>query len=628
MLTKTQTTLAALALFAQPALAQTDPLVAYVVDSSRAAPVVKSWDGALWSAVGVAPPLGDAVAWQECSAVPGQDALALVAMDTSRALTLSTWDGTSWTGAATINSDCGVSTSKPFAAQVEHASGELLTVYRKASSTTVYYRSTTIGAGAGPELSVSLGLDSPPRWMTLVPRRSSDEMVLLVATSAGVYAGVWNGSAFANTTTLTAAAAAVGRPMDGAYTAAGACVVVCGPATGAPQWARWDGTSWTAPASLSGGLSGARWLAVAAHPTSDEAIATGIDASNDAATYRWSSSTWGAGSIIETSMRAPDRQLVHAAYQRDGLTAVVAWQHAGGTGLRYRTWDGSSWSATSNGPSLGSEAQAVHVSAGANTDEVLVAARTPGTLVYNDYAVLSQAGSASVGPTVVNGLVGGSSTGLSLPLPPVGVPGATNLSCGNNGTIDISPGNYGSISVGQNSTVNFNGAGTYVFTAFASNSNATVMNFDASAGDISVIFTAGDLDVRNTAQIITTGSGHVSIHVLAGNIDFGSSAAINSAALYAYNGTITFGTGLDASAVLYALNSVTLTGGTLSMPGWFVGGVGELSATPWTAGTPGSTTWLTTSFPAVGSWDPLCLHSPASASSIIIVRWREVSEEE
>src|SRR5258706_12437920 len=75
---------------------------------------------------------------------------------------------------------------------------------------------------------------------------------MLVCAASNLYAAVWNGSAFANSTTLTPSLPGTGRPDAGAYMLTNGRAIVAWGVNGSstPQYTTWNGSSWAAAASL------------------------------------------------------------------------------------------------------------------------------------------------------------------------------------------------------------------------------------------------------------------------------------------------------------------------------------------------------------------------------------------
>src|ERR1051325_10162027 len=263
-----------------------------------------------------------------------------------RGVRLQLWNGAAWGSASVLTSDCGTYTERPFDAEYEQTSGELLAVYAQGTSTSLYSR--THASATPSEQTFAAGFNSVPVWMKLVTKHGSDELVLIVATATNLYGMVWNGSAFGNQVTLSTTLPGSGHPYSPAYelTSGHAMVVWGNNASSTPQYRTWNGTSWSSAASLPavGGTPVTMELIGCPKKTSNELLVSCIDSANHISVCNWTGSAWGTMTTIDTAAASTTERRVGMGYQLDGTKALVVWPPTGQTAVRYRTWSGTAWS--------------------------------------------------------------------------------------------------------------------------------------------------------------------------------------------------------------------------------------------------------------------------------------------
>ena len=586
---------------------QTLPAAAYATGSSTTLPAGKQFASGAWGTANTTSTLGGDVAWQVLLNSPITSGRALLSLAQDFSLSIAFWSGSSWGSTTTLTTNAGAYATRPFAAAYEQSSGNLMAVYRKSSSTTLYYRTYTTATPA--EQSFSMSLAAVPTWMQLVGKPYSNEMVLVVAAGSSLYAAVWNGTAWGNTTTLSAALPTSGQPFSVAYmTYSGKALVAWTATTGAPQYTIWNGTSWATTSSMPaiGGGVPAGWLTLASRPTSNEILFACTGTDKQINTNNWTGSGWGSNLVVETTAKDCYTPRFGLSYEADAATAVLAWHKSGQNALLYRTWSGGAWSAQQTGPDMGSESLSIRLAPGANSGEVMMLVRRRGAASLFDYTAYSQGSTVSTGSTNITGQVGQQVTGVTLPTPPAATAGSTSINLGSNATQTIAPGAYAALSAGSNSTLNFS-AGTYVFTAITL-SNSDTLNFDTSAGMISVIVTLGGVDMGNSVTFNNTGSAPVRLHIKAGDFTGNNSDTFNNIDVLVYNGDIDFNNGTSGTMSLYSSGSQTFkNNGTISFNPFGLQSSTALSSVLWTSGVPGAVTSVSATVVPSGVWEPTAL---------------------
>jgi len=592
------------------------------------------WTGA--SAQGVAP--AD-VSRFVVRASPTTDELAALVQCIDGTLELRRYDSGVWFGGVTVAFDVGSPTLDVAHAAFESTSGRVVMGYRKGSDTLVYI--STHDGTLSAESWVDLGLLSAPLRVGLFASPSSDEVLVVASDGATLAAGVWDGTTVGNVITL-----------DSSYTPGHwAAVYETGSGRSMIAWARsgdasfrtrvFSSGAWSSEGSgpAVGGLIDS--IALAADPNASAnsiAVVVGCDSGSPAQLYAsdWNGANWSVAQQLSGSLSNTGAFAV--AFEPEGGAAIATWQDTGRDDLYASRWGGSAWSAAAASGTFSDGVVQIE-SVGRDSGGAVIAlarSRAVSGDPYTDYVVYSDGGGLSIGGVTVNGNSGTNDPGVDLPTPPSASPGSPDLSYGNNKDETIAPGAYGTLSVGNNCTLRFQ-AGTYVFEtfvveAFNSTSNSTELIFDTSGGDVEFIITSGDFHAKNSMIMNPTGAGVVMFHVLNGDFISGSGATIE-AAVFVYNGDITLGNNASVVGHLMASGTITIGGGTVSLPGWLIPGgnyvvTQSLHAFTITDGLPGSGTTITSAWGGSADLPFAISRIPPTSGGVTIVRWREIDPDQ
>jgi hypothetical protein len=603
----------------------------YSQSGGGSTPEFQQFAGDLWTPRAPVTGLGSPVDWQEVRNCPKRNELALVTSSDDHTLRLQVWDGSGWGAPALLAPDCGDLSDRPFDAEYEQGSAELLTVYRKGANTNLYYRTYTTGAPV--EQIYAPGLPSAPAWVRLVPKPGCDEILMVVCAGSSLYGAVWNGASFGNFTTLTTNLPPAGRPYNAAYTlTSGRALVVWGVnGSSTPQYTTWNGGSWAPAAALPGvgGTPGRIELVPCPKPASNDILFASIDSARHICVCNWNGSAWGAVTTVETSAASGTERRVALSYQRDGTKALLLWHTGGSNALRYRTWSGFAWSGTLVGPDLGSELVSARMAPASDSDDQIVALlHHRGPSGIGDYQVYSSNGADSLSGVSVEGPVGQQVPGVSLPPPPTNAPGSSDTAFGNNVTTTIAPGAYRDLAAGNAFVLNIS-SGTYVFRNWTAG-NSTTINADTSGGDINFIVT-GAVSAINNFVLNKTGGGTVTFRIVTGDFNTNNNASQLNASIIAYNGVISFGNNTAVVGVLWARGNITVNSGTILMgssPSAPAGNA-RLSVVKWSAGSLSSPSLVTSSLYAYSGRDSFAVSAPPFGAPLLhISRWREVGQDE
>ncbi len=148
-----------------------------------------------------------------------------------------------------------------------------------------------------------------------------------------------------------------------------------------PRYRFWNGTTWGVEGSA-GVIGGAvNWVQTAAGVTRDEYVLGTVDANNNAYAqiYSASTSSWGNVVLLSSGLTGAAYRGVAVAYESTSGDAMAV-SCSNGTNLVYRTWNGSSWSATSTiVTSSLNNCNFVELASDPASDEIILVTRDTGT---------------------------------------------------------------------------------------------------------------------------------------------------------------------------------------------------------------------------------------------------------
>jgi hypothetical protein len=611
-----------------PLNAGTPTTVTYVDTGDVTMPVARQWSGSAWSNQSNCNTASSSLYWETVRNSPLTNELTLLTAAQDRRLLLQVWNGASWGSASALASDLGTYATRAFDAEYQQQSGNLMVVYRKLADLNIYYRNYT--SPSPSEQSFAPGLNVAPNWLKLIAKPGTNEMVLLAATDTYLYGMVWNGTTWGNVVTLETGLVTEGWPFDSVYmTGSGQAMVVWGAAlSSVPKYRTWTGSAWSAAATLPAVNGDPCWIKLGPSPgaSSTEVLMGCADASNRLSACVWNGAAWGTMATVDTALATAFERRFDFAYQPDGANAVLLWHTSGQTALRYRTWSGTSWSGTLVGPDMSTETQSLRLTPGPGSSDVTaIAQRRPVNNNLPDFTVYSAAASNALGNSRVTGLVGQQTSGVAMPTPPSASPGSTNLSFTTTGT--ITPGAYGNLTT-VNNVVLYLTAGTYVFKKW-NGGNSNLVHADTSAGDITMIFTNGNVSVGNGFDLRDENGGRVTIHVLAGNFTANNQCSMQ-ASLLVYAGLINLGTSANITGRLFASGTISVGSGKIR-EGLYVlpPSPSKLTTTRWSSGGFGAATQLDGSVPGYSKQDAFSLSAPPQAGmKLYVSHWHEIGQDE
>jgi Mg-chelatase subunit ChlD len=166
---------------------------------------------------------------------------------------------------------------------------------------------------------------------------------------------------------------------------------------GVPRYSVWDGSSWSSGAAVDSSSPGSGdigWIELESNPNSDEMVLVTLDDKSDIRAQVWDGSSWGNAEFITNDARATSYQCFDVSYEQGTGRAIVTWADAGTGDVRYRIWDGSSWSSATNLYTPDGRVYWIKMASDPNSNDILLA-----TLDNNyDIHVIAWNGSAWLSP--------------------------------------------------------------------------------------------------------------------------------------------------------------------------------------------------------------------------------------
>lgn len=264
------------------------------------------------------------------------------------------------------------------AVTVATSASEAILVYGEGSVTTPRYRQWD-GSTWGSEGSL-LDIGAPLKWAVVRAGTTREEYVAAtVGTDADVIAQVFSTGAWGNLQEMTISMGSVNaRGFDVAYeTISGDAIVAYCDGGPDPSYRIWNGSSWSLEGTINvASASNCEWLRLASDPTSDEIIVMVRDAAGAAYEAQvWDgTSTWANATTFGSITEAAHEGMA-IAYEESGNQAIAVSSDGNPARFRWRTWDGTTWSAAST-QTIGDDFEWGTLVADIGSDEI--------TLCYQD----------------------------------------------------------------------------------------------------------------------------------------------------------------------------------------------------------------------------------------------------
>ncbi len=371
-------------------------------------PRYSTWGGSTWNSATNMPTMAGEAKWVRMKICPTRNETTFIQEDLNKHVNVCFFNGSTWGTTSLLSSDTGGTNDRPEDIAYEQLSSDALCVYWKGTTSVFGYR-TYNGTTFSSEQTFTSPFTTEADFLTLYPRPVSNDILAL--TSDGIagnslQAKLWNGSSWGSWTTMVASLdtnnqecyAAAFEAQTGRGIAA---YVETGVNT--PRYRTLTGTTWSSQSSMPtiGGVG--KWLRLAADPTSNAILFAAVDGSQHLNANVWNGSAWGTNVLLNSTLPNYDRRGFDVIFERGTGRALIAYGVPGSNVLRYRTWNGTAWSAETNGPNLGANVCIVALSRGFTNGEVFVAVSDASSRLQ----VMRWDGSSMSGATIVETSLGG-----------------------------------------------------------------------------------------------------------------------------------------------------------------------------------------------------------------------------
>lgn len=388
---------------------QSTTMVVFSVNGSNS-PKYATWSGSAWSSASALPSVGGEANWVILRNCPARNEAACVTFDENNDVNVAFYNGSSWSSVTEVCTDADQNDDRNVDFAYEQTSGDGLMVYYKLASNQIVYR-TYNGSTLSSETTLARSGLSGNDYVSLYPKPNSDQIMLVTlgqvsGDSEVVSANLWNGSSWQGWTTIEDSATSNDDECYGFAweSLSGDGLLVYGQSgQNNPRYRTWSGSSWSSENQLPSTGGAPWWVKLASNPNSDEILFAGLDSSNDINVNRWNGSSWGSNVEVETSAPAYDRREFDLLYQPDGDNALLVYIQSSANQIRYRKWNGSSWSSESTGTNLGNVGRTVQLRPGTSGGEIFVSVCDGG----NDLELMRWDGSSISAKTQIEGSIGG-----------------------------------------------------------------------------------------------------------------------------------------------------------------------------------------------------------------------------
>lgn len=336
------------------------------------------WNGSTWSTSQALTALGAEAKWVRMKICPTRNETSMIIESVNDNVNVMFYNGSTWSAPYLVSTDTGGTNDRPEDVGYEQLSSNALCVYWKGTVSKFGYRVYN-GTGFGAEQLLTSPFTTECDFLTLFPRPSTNEIVMLCAdgiAGSSLQANVWNGSTFGGWTTMVLALDNNNQECYsmGFESQTGRGVAVYTELlTAAPRYRTLTGTTWSAQAAMPSIGGVAKWIRIAADPTSNKLLFAAQDDQGDLNVNVWSGTAWGSNVEHDTAVPNYDRRQFDVLFERATGRALLVYVEGGQNVFRYRTWNGSAWSSEMSGPNLGSQPQIITLSRGFAADELFVA---------------------------------------------------------------------------------------------------------------------------------------------------------------------------------------------------------------------------------------------------------------
>ncbi len=338
-------------------------MCAYRDSNSASVPRYRQWDGDAWLGESSAKDVDGDIDWIVLQSCPTRNEVIMGALDDERDLNMQMWDGSGWGAVQEFSWIANYDHHRGFDIAYEQNSGDAMVVYRNSDiSTAVPRYRVWDGSIWGAEGAVDgTGASKYIQWARLAAKPNSDEILLVFLNSDNnIRAQVWGGTSWGDVVLLTNDASAGSdwdyQCFDVVYEqGTGNALVAWAQSDRTVRYSRWDGVSWSVPATIYTGTHQTRWIKLASDPNSNNILVGALDTAYDISVSIWDGLAWTTTNReIETASHGYNRRYFDVSFEQASGIGMVVWSDNTHT-PKYQTWNvtGDSWSPESSASSIG-----------------------------------------------------------------------------------------------------------------------------------------------------------------------------------------------------------------------------------------------------------------------------------
>lgn len=343
---------------------------------------VNAYNGSTWPSATTAPYVGADPYWVSARACPLRDEVLLATLDTTFDVNVMVRSSGTWSSATEVCTDAGTYDYRAIDVAYEQTSGDGLVCYWRNASNQIGYR-TVISGTISSEGTLSLPTTFDAEWIQLVSRPSSDEILMLTLNSdADLVATFWNGSSWGTPTLLDGSATDFNKQCFAAayQSTVGRPMVVWGRnASTQPRYSTWNGSSWSASATIASVSASVEWVRLASDPGSNKLLLSLCTGAPQPWLSSWDGTSWATPFSVSGNLMAFDGNVADVAFESTtGKGLAVYRKLAAGleTRLYYRPWTGTAWGSEVASFSVSQNPDWVKLAPQPNSDDISVAVKS------------------------------------------------------------------------------------------------------------------------------------------------------------------------------------------------------------------------------------------------------------
>lgn len=317
-----------------------------------------SLDTLSWGSSSALPAVTGYPHWIVAKNSPARNETAAAFYGHTLALSLSFYDGTSWSSPVQLGTNVGLNYGQRAFDLVHENSGDLLVAWWDATSGKITSRTGSSSSLAAAQ-TLDLGDATGVRWVSLVPQPATNRVLLLALNdNEDLYASFWTGSSWKaasmlsnqqyndNTECFAASFEAQSREGLIVYTQSASPVIRYRTMSGSTISAEQTGPNM--------GDNKIRWIRAASNPTTNQVMVVVASEGLQLNAVLWDGSAFGTPVQVATGLQSHNRRQFDIAWQADGANALLVHTQSGVGTIKRRVFTGGAWGSTANGSNGGS----------------------------------------------------------------------------------------------------------------------------------------------------------------------------------------------------------------------------------------------------------------------------------